>query len=137
MWTGTCEAFIHPCKALHLVNTKGQGTCNLASPAPVLTTVPSLPPAVQGWESCAWGGVSRSHPATAGSKDPIHSPCVFAHPGASEMIPFQCLARAAPKGRAWCFLNCSNPPGRQHLDRSLVLSSYFTPGHYLLLLYIK
>lgn len=103
-WMGTPEAFSHPCKALHLVNTKGHSTCNPASPAPVLITIPSLPPAVRGRGSWAWGGVSS-----------IHSPPAFAHPGASEMIPFQCPVRAGPEGRAWCFWNCSSHTGRQRL----------------------
>ncbi|PKU42925.1 hypothetical protein llap_6775 [Limosa lapponica baueri] len=72
--------------------------CNLASPAPVLADVPSVPSAAWGWENSAWGGLPSSPPATAGSKDPIISPCAFMHPKASEMIPFQCLARADAKG---------------------------------------
>lgn len=88
---------------------QGQGTYNLASPVPVLTAVPSLPQAAQ----CGRPGHGEGFLAVLPPQQGSHPfPACIYTPQCICNDPFPVPMRAAPKGRASCFLNCSKPPGQ-------------------------
>lgn len=103
-------------------------------PGPCAGSCPLPATSCQGWESWA----QEVFPAVLPPQLWFHLfPHSFTHPHALEIIPSYCLVGVAPQGRHGPFWTAPSDPDWQNLGRSLVLSSCFTPCHYLFLFCIK